>query len=90
MSNRRQIARQRKNNIRAEDCSEIAAEAINRHLTISINGKLNQRRLSGPSGMVAGAGMPDIFCSPVQTHIPPEKRTEDKAGVGRPRLRKIV
>ena len=41
----RQIARQIKNEIRAEDCSEIAVEAINQHLTISINGKLNQKTL---------------------------------------------
>ena len=45
MSNRRQITRKIKNEIRAEDCSEIAVEAINRHLTISINGKLNQKTL---------------------------------------------
>jgi putative transposase len=45
MSNRRQIARQTKNVLRAEDCSELAVEAINRHLTISINGKLNQKTL---------------------------------------------
>ena len=45
MSNRRQIARRIKNEIRAEDCSEIVVEAINRHLTISINGKLNQKTL---------------------------------------------
>jgi len=41
----RQIARRIKNEIRAEDCSEIAVEAINRNLTISINGKLNQKTL---------------------------------------------
>ncbi len=45
MSNRRQIARRIKNEIRAEDCSELAVEAINRHITISINGKLNQKTL---------------------------------------------
>jgi putative transposase len=45
MVNKRQIARRIKNEIRAEDCSEIAVEAINRHLTISINGKLNQKTL---------------------------------------------
>jgi putative transposase len=45
MSNRRQIAHRIKNEIRAEDCSEIAVEAINRHLKISINGKLNQKTL---------------------------------------------
>ncbi|MFA4849866.1 MAG: hypothetical protein WC626_09085 [Methanoregula sp.] len=31
--------------MRAEDCSEIAVEAINRHLTISINGTLKQKTL---------------------------------------------
>jgi putative transposase len=45
MVNRRQIARRIKNEIRAEDCSEIAVEAINRHLTISINGTLKQTTL---------------------------------------------
>jgi len=45
MSNRRQIARRIKNEIRAEDCSEIAVNAINRHLTISINGALKQKTL---------------------------------------------
>jgi putative transposase len=45
MSNKRQIARRIKNELRAEDCSELAVEAINRNLTISINGKLNQKTL---------------------------------------------
>ena len=45
MSNRRQIARRIKNEIRAEDCSEIAVEAINRNLTISINGTLKQKTI---------------------------------------------
>jgi len=45
MVNKRQIARRIKNEIRAEDCSEIAVEAINRHLIIYINGKLNQKTL---------------------------------------------
>ena len=45
MVNKRQFARRIKNEIRAEDCSEIAVEAINRHLIISINGKLNQKTL---------------------------------------------
>ena len=45
MVNKRQIARRIKNEIRAEDCSEIAVKSINRHLTISINGKLNQTTL---------------------------------------------
>jgi len=42
MVNRRQRARRITNEIRAEDCSEIAVEAINRHLTISIIGTLKQ------------------------------------------------
>jgi putative transposase len=45
MANRRQFARQIKNEIRAEDCSEIAVDAINRNLTISINGTLKQKTL---------------------------------------------
>jgi putative transposase len=45
MVKHRQIARRIKNEIRAEDCSEIAVEAINRNITISINGKLNQKTL---------------------------------------------
>jgi putative transposase len=45
MVKHRQIARRIKNEIRAEDCSEIAVEAINRNLTISINGTLKQKTL---------------------------------------------
>lgn len=45
MVNKRQIARQIKNEIRAEDCSERAVEAINRNLTIPINGPLTQKTL---------------------------------------------
>ena len=45
MVNRRQISRRIKNELRAEDCSEIAVNAINRHLTISINGALKQKTL---------------------------------------------
>lgn len=45
MSNKRQIARRIKNEIRAEDCFEIAVNVINRHLTISINGALKQKTL---------------------------------------------
>jgi putative transposase len=45
MSNKRQIARRIKNELRAEDCSEIAVEAINRNLTIPINGTLKQKTL---------------------------------------------
>ena len=45
MSNRRQIARRIKNELQAEDCSELAVETINRHLTISINGTLKQKTL---------------------------------------------
>jgi len=45
MVKHRQIARRIKNEIRAEDCSELAVEAINRHLTISINGTLKQKTL---------------------------------------------
>jgi putative transposase len=45
MLNRRQIARRRKKTLSAEECSEIAVNAINRHLTVSINGKLNQKTL---------------------------------------------
>jgi putative transposase len=45
MSNRRQIASRIKNEIRAEDCSEIAVDAINRNLTISINGTLKQKTI---------------------------------------------
>jgi putative transposase len=45
MLNRRQIARRGKKTLSAEECSEIAVGAINRHLTISINGTLNQKTL---------------------------------------------
>ena len=45
MANRRQFTRRIKNEIRAEDCSEIAVDAINRNLTISINGTLKQKTL---------------------------------------------
>jgi len=45
MVKHRQIARRIKNELRAEDCSEIAVESINRHLTISINGTLKQKTI---------------------------------------------
>ena len=45
MVKHRQIARRIKNELRAKDCSEIAVEAINRNLTISINGTLKQKTL---------------------------------------------
>jgi putative transposase len=45
MVNKRQIARRIKNEIRAEDCSEIAVDAISRNLPISINGTLKQKTL---------------------------------------------
>jgi putative transposase len=45
MLNRRQIARRTKNVLRAEECSELAVDAINRHLTIPINGTLKQKTL---------------------------------------------
>jgi putative transposase len=45
MANRQQFARRIKNEIRVEDCSEIAVEAINRNLTISINGTLKQKKI---------------------------------------------
>ena len=45
MVKHRQIARRINNEIRAEDCSEIAVEAINRNITISINGTLKQKTL---------------------------------------------
>jgi hypothetical protein len=45
MVKHRQVARRIKNVIRAEDCSEIAVEAINRNLTISINGPLKQKTI---------------------------------------------
>ena len=50
----RQIARRIKNEIRAEDCSELAVDAINRNLTISINGTLKQKTIiRGLVGMSA-------------------------------------
>jgi putative transposase len=45
MVKHRQIARRIKNELRAEDCSEIAVEAINRNLTIPINGTLRQKTI---------------------------------------------
>ena len=45
MVNKRQIARRIKNEIRAEDCSEIPVNAINRNLTIPINGPLTQKTI---------------------------------------------
>ena len=45
MVKHRQISRRINNEIRAEDCSEIAVEAINRNITISINGTLKQKTL---------------------------------------------
>jgi len=45
MVKHRQIARRIKDEIRAEDCSGIAVEAINRNLTISINGTLKQKTI---------------------------------------------
>jgi len=45
MVNRRQFARRIKNEIRAEECSELAVNALNRNLTISINGTLRQKTL---------------------------------------------
>lgn len=45
MSNRWQLARNIQNEIRAEDCSEIAVNAIYRYLTISINGMLKQKTI---------------------------------------------
>ncbi|MCK9594014.1 MAG: hypothetical protein M0Q91_18600 [Methanoregula sp.] len=45
MVNKRQNARRIKNNVRAEDCSEIAVDALNRHLTIPINGTLTQKTI---------------------------------------------
>jgi putative transposase len=41
----RQIAHRIKNEILAEDCSEMVVDAINRNLTISINGKLTQKTI---------------------------------------------
>ena len=45
MVKHRQIARRIKNEIRAEDCSEIAVDAINRNITIPINGQLTQKTI---------------------------------------------
>ncbi len=45
MVKHRQIARRIKTEIRAEDCSEIAVEAINWNLSLSINGKLKQKTI---------------------------------------------
>jgi putative transposase len=45
MVNIRQIARRTDKTLRAEDCSEIAVDAINRHITISINGTLQQKSI---------------------------------------------
>ena len=45
MVNRRQIARRTERVLRAEECSEIAVNAINRHITISINGTLKQKTI---------------------------------------------
>jgi len=45
MTNRRQFVRRIKNEIQAEDCSEIAVDAINRHITIPINGPLTQKTI---------------------------------------------
>jgi putative transposase len=42
---KRQIARRTKKEIRAEDCSEIAVDAINRNIIIPINGSLTQKTL---------------------------------------------
>jgi len=45
MVNKRQIARRIEKKLRAEDCSEIAVDAINQNLTISINGALTQKTI---------------------------------------------
>ena len=45
MVNIRQIARRTEKKLRAEDCSEIAVDAINRNITISINGTLPQKTI---------------------------------------------
>ena len=45
MVNRRQIARRTERVLRAEECSEIAVNALNRHITISINGTLKQKTI---------------------------------------------
>jgi len=54
MVNKRQNACRIKNELREEDCSERAVEAINRNLTISINGTLKQKtRIQSLVGMSA-------------------------------------
>ena len=45
MVKQRQFARRIKKDIRAEDCSEIAVDALNQHLTIPINGTLTQKTI---------------------------------------------
>jgi len=45
MVNRRQIARRKENVLRAEECSEIAVDAVTRHITIPINGTLKQKTI---------------------------------------------
>jgi putative transposase len=45
MVNKRQIARRTDKKLRAEECSEIAVAAINRNITISINGTLKQQTI---------------------------------------------
>ena len=45
MPNRLQFTRRIKKEIRAEDCSEIAVDALNRNLTIPINGSLTQKTI---------------------------------------------
>ena len=42
---KRQIARRIEKKLRAEECSEIAVAAINRNITISIKGSLNQKTI---------------------------------------------
>jgi hypothetical protein len=45
MVNKRQIARRTEKKLRAEKYSEIAVDAINRNITISINGTLKQKTI---------------------------------------------
>ena len=45
MVKQRQIARRIEKKLRAEDCFEIAVDAINQNLTISINGALTQKTI---------------------------------------------
>ncbi len=45
MVNKQQIARRIKKEIQAEDCSEIAVDAINRNITIPINGPLTKKTI---------------------------------------------